>query len=341
MHCATSFTSTFSIDASPTALVACADAAAAQILWFNVIKCTHADSWLLAGLTKLIAFDAVCETLGAFHKESATAAANDMVTLPPIISLLRPGHPPGGFFPGASRCAMILLLLHASFSPGECYAAQWFDRAWLAVRSLETLLTRGALQRRLKTLFDYSEQKDPQIDVDEWLVTIETSETTLRGWSSVWVEGTIVPELKSNFNYLKPSASLKLAVSMEPPPISKTSALPQVRIRVYERDSTYDERIDVNGPAFEGLGISTVKVLTADKLRQFKEPPSSEGAFAFGSRVFDKQCPIMWLCTDPTKSWLARVRRIPGFPSIRNRVSNFSAAGKCNSNRRNEFTATC
>ena len=202
------------------------------------------------------------------------------------------------------------------FLSGECYSAQWFDRAWLAVRRLETLLTRGALQRRLKTLFDYSEQKDPQIDVDEWLVTIETSETTLRGWSSVWVEGTVVPELKSNFNYLKPSASLKLAVSMEPPPISKTSALPQVRIRVYERDSTYDERIDVNGPSFEGLGISTVKVLTADKLRQFKEPPASEGAFAFGSRVFDKNCPIMWLCTDPTKSWLARVYRFLVFLSI-------------------------
>ncbi len=92
-----------SIDVSPYALVACADAAAAQILWFNVIKCTHADSWLLAGLAKLIAFDAVHDTLGSFHKESAAAAAYDLLTLSPIITLLRPGHAPGGFFPGVQR----------------------------------------------------------------------------------------------------------------------------------------------------------------------------------------------------------------------------------------------
>jgi hypothetical protein len=48
-----------SIDASPSALIACADAAAAQIIWFNVIKCTHADSWLLAGLSKVLAFDSL------------------------------------------------------------------------------------------------------------------------------------------------------------------------------------------------------------------------------------------------------------------------------------------
>lgn len=99
--CAFFLTFCLSIDASPSALVACADAAAAQILWFNVIKCTHADSWLLAGLAKLIAFDAVHDTLGSFHKESAAAAAYDLLTLSPIITLLRPGHAPGGFFPGA------------------------------------------------------------------------------------------------------------------------------------------------------------------------------------------------------------------------------------------------
>ncbi len=96
-----SFTLSLSIDASPNALIACADAAAAQILWFNVIKCTHADSWLLAGLAKVLAFDALCDTLGTHFKDSAAAAANDLVTLPPIISLLRPGE--GGFFPGDPR----------------------------------------------------------------------------------------------------------------------------------------------------------------------------------------------------------------------------------------------
>ncbi len=173
------------------------------------------------------------------------------------------------------------------------------------MRSLETLLTRGGLQRRLKTLFDYSEQKDPQIDVDEWLVTIETSETTLRGWSSVWVEGTVVPDIRSNFQYSKTAAVIKLAVLMEPPAISKSAALPQVRVRVFERDSTYDERIDVAGDGIVGFN-SSVKVLTADKLKKIKAP-ASEGAFAFGSRVFDKDQPVMWLCTDPNRSWLAKV----------------------------------
>jgi hypothetical protein len=80
--------------------MACADAAAAQILWFNVIKCTHADSWLLAGLTKVLAFDALRDVLGVHFKDSAAAAAIDLVTLPPIMSLLRPGGQ-AGFFPGA------------------------------------------------------------------------------------------------------------------------------------------------------------------------------------------------------------------------------------------------
>ena len=83
--------------------MACADAAAAQILWFNVIKCTHADAWLLAGLTKVLAFDAVRDVLGTHYKDFAAVAAYDLVTLPPIVSLLRPGNVShlNGFFPGA------------------------------------------------------------------------------------------------------------------------------------------------------------------------------------------------------------------------------------------------
>jgi len=97
------FTCACSTDASPSALMACADAAAAQILWFNVIKCTHADAWLLAGLTKVLAFDAVRDVLGTHYKDFAAAAAYDLVTLPPIVSLLRPGNVShlNGFFPGA------------------------------------------------------------------------------------------------------------------------------------------------------------------------------------------------------------------------------------------------
>lgn len=130
----------------PPALIACADAAAAQILWFNVIKCTHADAWLLAGLTKVLAFDAVRDVLGDHYKDFAAAAANDLVTLPPIVSLLRPGHVGIGFFPGAPRprTACDNVKRDALAISGELYTAQWFDRAWLAVRSLETLLTRGA-----------------------------------------------------------------------------------------------------------------------------------------------------------------------------------------------------
>jgi hypothetical protein len=112
-HPLLNLTSFLSVDASPSALIACADAAAAQILWFNVIKCTHADSWLLAGIAKVLAFDALSDTLGAHFKDSAAAAANDLVTLPPIISMLRPGE--GGFFPGTlplrlafERCASTL-----------------------------------------------------------------------------------------------------------------------------------------------------------------------------------------------------------------------------------------
>jgi hypothetical protein len=102
--CISSIIITFSssIDASPSALIACADAAAAQILWFNVIKCTHADSWLLAGLSKVLAFDSLRDVLGTHLKDSAAAAAMDLVTLPPIITSLRPGGQ-SGFFPGALR----------------------------------------------------------------------------------------------------------------------------------------------------------------------------------------------------------------------------------------------
>lgn len=191
------------------------------------------------------------------------------------------------------------------FFAGECYTAQWFDRAWLAVRSLETLLTRGGLLRRLQTLFDYTELKDPQIDVDEWLVTMENTETTLRGWSSVWVYGTVVPELTSNFKYNPKTAQLALAVGMDPPPVAKAAALPQVRIRVFERDATNDIYIDITS---EGMVSTTVKVLQREKAKKMKAP-SADGAFAFGGSVFDKDSAVMWLCTDPNKSWLARVCR--------------------------------
>ncbi len=184
---------------------------------------------------------------------------------------------------------------------GECYVAQWFDRAWLAVRSLETLLTRGGLQRRLQKLFDFSEQKDPQIDVDEWLVTMENTETTLRGWASVWVYGTTVPDIQTNF--IKRPGRLDLAVSMHPPPTTHCAARPQVRIRVYERDDTKDCYLDVSA---EGYATYVEKVITKEQARKIKAP-STDGAFDFGSSVFDKDCSIMWLCTDPNKSWLARV----------------------------------
>jgi hypothetical protein len=169
------------------------------------------------------------------------------------------------------------------------------------VRSLETLLTRGGLQKRLQTLFDFTDQRDPQIDVDEWLVTMENTETTLRGWASVWVYGYVVPDLKTNFKS-KPG-SLDLAVSMLPPPTTHCAALPQVRIRVFERDDTKDCYVDV---ASDGYAVHTTKVATKELIRKMK-PPTSEGAFEFGSRVFDKESSVMWLCTDPNKSWLARV----------------------------------
>jgi hypothetical protein len=184
---------------------------------------------------------------------------------------------------------------------GEMYTAQWFDRAWLAVRSLETLLSRGGLQRRLQSLFSYSERKEPQIDVDEWLQTIENSETTLRGWCSIWVYGTVVPEVKSNFRLDK--AKLSLAVQMDPPPNTESSGIPIVRIRVYERDSTYDHYIDISS---EGYGLVLAKVLEKQKARKIKAPPP-EGAFSFGASVFNQENAVMWLCTDPNKSWLARV----------------------------------
>jgi hypothetical protein len=187
---------------------------------------------------------------------------------------------------------------------GECYAAQWFDRAWLAVRSLETLLTRGGLQKRLQTLFDYSQQKDPQIDVDEWLVTIENTENTLRGWASVWVYGSIVPELKTNFD--RRPGKLILAVYMQPPPTTLCSQPPHVRIRVFERGGTQDCYVAVTSEVYSK---HTENVTTKEEAKKMK-PPAPEGAFNFGPSVFDKvtkDSSVMWLCTDPNKSWLARV----------------------------------
>jgi len=215
---------------------------------------------------------------------------------------------------------------------GELYTAQWFDRAWLAVRSLETLLTRGGLQRRLRTLFDYMTQKDHQIDVDEWLQTIESTETTLRGWSSVWVYGTQVPELATGFEYRKTNATLTLAVQMQPTPVTtalQSSAKPIVRIRVYERDSTKDEYIDINP---EGVGLSCLKVLNKSQYSNMKPPPA-EGSFAFGSSVFNSESPIMWLCTDPNKSWLARVRAPRLVLLLRPSLTLFWAS-RCTRNKR-------
>jgi hypothetical protein len=196
---------------------------------------------------------------------------------------------------------MLLPSVVIIISAGECYTAQWFDRAWLAVRSLETLLTRGGLQKRLQTLFDYSQQKDPQIDVDEWLVTIENTENTLRGWASVWVYGTIVPELKTHFD--KRPGKLMLGVYMQPPPTTLCSQPPHVRIRVFDRGGTQDCYVAVTSEVYTK---HTENVTTKEEAKKLK-PPSTEGAFNFGNSVFDKDSSVMWLCTDPNKSWLARV----------------------------------
>ena len=115
-------TSLFSIDSSPSALIACADAAAAQILWFNVIKCTHADSWLLAGviydarnrtrsrftyiyvtgLTKVLAFDALCDTLGAHFKDRCPSWMQFQTGFPVLKYSAAPPPPPTT----SSRCRL-------------------------------------------------------------------------------------------------------------------------------------------------------------------------------------------------------------------------------------------
>ena len=59
---------------------------------------------------------------------------------------------------------------------------------------------------------------------------MENTETTLRGWSSVWVYGTVVPDLTSNFKYNPKTAQLALAVGMELKTIQRGSILLQMAL---------------------------------------------------------------------------------------------------------------